>query len=105
MHSAKGEEEEFDLKDALVDAPIIGVEQSTTEELKTSAATPVRSPKPVTLAEKEKHDITHTPLHPGCPMCASSMTPHLKHGPSHEHLRAIPLLVRDYCFMRRADER
>ena len=47
---AVGQEEEIDFKDVLVDAPIVGVEQTTADELKAFAATPVRSRKPTALA-------------------------------------------------------
>ena len=52
VHRAQVQEEEIDFKDVLVDAPIVGVEHSTAEELNAFAATPIRSPKPMTLAEK-----------------------------------------------------
>ena len=100
-HSA---EEEIDLKDALMDEPIVGVEQVQHDEHKAFEAKPVRSPTPMTAAQKEKHDLTHLPPDQACPICASSRTPNLRHATSHEHLRTIPLLVGDYCFLRRADD-
>ena len=61
---------------------------------------PVKSPHAMTAAEKEKHDLTHMPPHPGCSICRSTRTPNLGHTASHEHERKIPLLVGDYCFLK-----
>ena len=36
----------------------------------------------------------------GCQLCKSTRAPNLKHAQSHEHLRTIPLLVGDYCFLK-----
>ena len=89
-----------------MDSPLVGVEQAIVqeEELEALPAKPMRTPPQMTAAEKEKHDVTHMPPHPGCPICASSRTPNLQHAASHEHLRTIPLQVGDCCFLRRIDE-
>ena len=98
-------DEEVNLKDAIIDKPIVGVEPVVVpEEPAAIEAKPLRSPMPMTLAEKEKHDLTHQPPHPGCSICAGARTPNVGHRASHEHLRTIPLLVGDDCFLRRADE-
>ena len=59
---AQEEEDSVNLKEALVDQPIVGVEQLLPEEDQGPTARPMRSPKPMTLAEKEVHDLTHQPL-------------------------------------------
>ena len=60
------DEEEVNLKEALVDQPLVGVEQLLPDEKHGPTARPMRSPKPMTLEEKEAHDLTHQPPHPGC---------------------------------------
>ena len=94
-------DEVVDYDVAMMDQPLVGVEQAQPDG---PEARPIRSPKPMTPAEKAVHDLTHQPPDPSCPICASSRTPNLQHASSHEHLRTIPLLVGDYCFLRRRDE-
>ena len=89
------EEEEVDPKLALMDDPIVGVEPASSSH-KGPEPKPLRTPPTMSQAEKDKHDLTHQPPHPGCPICASSRTANLPHTHSHEHLRTIPLLVGDY---------
>ena len=55
----------------------------------------LRSPTAMTPAEKAIHDLTHMPPHEGCDICKSTRAPNAPHKDSHEHLRAIPLLVGD----------
>ena len=101
---AQGEDdkEEIDPKLALMDDPIVGVEAGGSAPLGPQAK-PLRTPPTMSKAEKEKHDVTHQPPHPGCAICAASRAPNTMHCQSHEHLRTIPLLVGDYCFLRRLD--
>ena len=100
-------EEEVDLKEALFSDPIVGVERVISSEHGPGAisAQPLVTPRPMTPAEKAKHDLTHLPFHPGCPICASTRRPNSIHPHTHEHLRVVPLLVADYCFMKVADEK
>ena len=95
-------EEEVDMRQALRDEPIIGVEQVIHDENGPGALKPrpLPTPKAMTAAQKAVHDMSHLPHDPGCPICASSRGLNLPHQPSHEHLRVIPLLVADYCFVR-----
>ena len=67
-------------------------------------AVPVKSPDAMTAAQQEKHNLTHMPPHTGCTICISTRTPNLVHTASHEHERTIPLLVGDYCFLKRFTE-
>ena len=99
-------EEEVNLKEALFSDPIVGVERVTLTEHGAGAieARPLPTPPTMTAAEKAKHDLTHLPFHPGCPICASTRRPNSMHMQAHEHLRVVPLLVADYCFMKFADE-
>ena len=98
--------EEVNLKDPLMDSPLVGVEQALVreEELEAVPAKPMRTPPQMTAAEKDMHDVTHMPPHHGCPLCASSRTPNLQHASSRQHLRTFPLLVGNYCFLRRIDD-
>ena len=95
-------EEEVDMREAMLDDPIIGVEQVIHDEHGPGALKPrpLPTPKAMTAAQKAVHDLSHLPHDPGCPICASSRGLNLPHQPSHEHLRVIPLLVADYCFVR-----
>ena len=69
-------DDEVDLREALVDDPIVGIETVVFDEHGPGAleARPLRTPPAMTPAEKEKHDLTPQPPHPGCPICASSRT-------------------------------
>ena len=88
----------------MVDAPHVGVELLQHEEDGPSAIPPkpVPSPPSMSAVEKAKHDLTHQPPHPGCAICRSTRSPNMQHPQSHEHMRTIPLLVGDYCFLRDA---
>ena len=65
---------------------------------------PVKSPRTMTAAQKEKHDLTHMPPDLGCSICRSTRTPNLGHTATREHERTIPLLVGDYCFLKTFSE-
>ena len=97
------EQEEIDPKLAFMDDPIVGVESKSTDP-QTPQAKPLPTPPAMTQAEKDKHDLTHQPPHRGCAICAASRAPNTWHVASHEHLRTIPLLVGDYCFMRSSSD-
>ena len=88
------EDEEANL-DSAEGKPIVGVERIPQDENHGVTPRPVSSPRPMTAAQREIHDLTHQPPDPGCSVCASSRTPNMKHVPSHESERAIPLLVGD----------
>ena len=105
--STEGKQEEIvDLKQALFDEQIVGVELVVADENGPGAIAPraVTSPPQMTPAERAKHNLTHLPYHPGCPVCAATRRPNDSHFVSHEHLRVVPILVADYCFMKFADE-
>ena len=94
FHDNTDGDDGVDLKDALFDDPIIGVEHVLLDEngLGARRANPLASPKPMSPAEKAVHDLTHLPFHPGCPICRATRTPNAQHRGTHEHLRVIPLL-------------
>ena len=77
-----GSEDEVDPKHALMDEPIIGMENVTWEDGKGSGAIPAKplpSPKTMTEAQRRIHDITHLPYDPGCPICVSCRRPNDHH--------------------------
>ena len=101
QHRVLLEEEEFDMTEAMLDEPIIGVEPADAAAAKGAIQPkPLPSPKPMTAAQKAIHDLRHLPHDPACPVCASSRGLILPHQVSNEYLRVIPLLVADYCFVR-----
>ena len=93
------DKEEIVNLDAVADKHIIGVEQPDAGH---RHATPLPSPPEMTPAQRAIHNLTHQPPHRGCPICAASRTPNVKHGPTDENSRTIPLLVEDYCYLRLA---
>ena len=95
-----------DSKHAVMDDPIVGHSGILLDENGPAArqATPLASPPTMTPLEKEIHDLTHLPFDPACPICMATRSPNLMHLPSHGHLRVVPLLVADYCFMKFIDE-
>ena len=100
------EEEEVDMKLALLDEPIVGVEQVIHDAHGPGALKPraLPSPKPMTAAQKAIRDLSHLPHDPACPICAAGRGLNLPHQVSNEHLRIIPLLVADYCFIKFAGD-
>ena len=96
--------EEVDFKDVLVgdEHTITGTGHTLHDGTHAGAIPPraLRSPTAMTPAEKAIHDLTHMPPHEGCEICKSTRAPNAPHTASHEHLRTIPLLVGDYCFLK-----
>ena len=68
--------EEVNLKEAIMDDPIIGVEQQDEGAIE---AKPLRSPPVMTPAQREIHNLTHQPPHPGCEICRATRTPNIPH--------------------------
>ena len=95
-------EEDVNLKDALFDDPIIGHGQTLLDEHGPGALEPLplATPPTMTPAQRAKHNLTHLPYHPGCPICVATRRPNTHHQRSHENERTIPLLVADYCFVK-----
>ena len=96
------DDDSVDLGQAMFDEPIIGVEQVTLDKNGPGAIAPMplASPNPMTPAELARHNLTHLPYHPACPICASTRRPNDHHRRSLENERVIPLLVADYCFVK-----
>ena len=100
------EEPEVDVKQAVLGYPIVGHGVVLLDENGPGArpATPLTSPKPMTPAEKEIHDLTHLPFHPACPYCVMARRPNTQHRRSHEGDRTVPLLVADYGYVRDSED-
>ena len=103
-HDNKGEDqpvmvdpEVVNMKHAMMDDAIVGVEQIISDENGPGAREPIplASPQAMTPAQLAKHVLTHLPPHPGCPICKACRTPNTAHLASHESERVIPLLVGD----------
>ena len=96
------EDEEVDMKRACLSEPIVGHHPVALDENGPGALEPrpLPSPRSMTPAQRALHNLTHLPFGSGCPLCVSTRSANLPHLSAHEHLRVIPLLVADYCFMR-----
>ena len=67
--------EEVDFKHVLSEAAVVGVEVLHDEKGPGArAAKPMPSPPTMTPAQKEIHDLTHMPPHPGCSICRPTRT-------------------------------
>ena len=101
-HSQEEEEEVIDPKQMALDEPVTGVDVVLFDENGPGALEPraISSPKDMTPAQRAKHNLTHLPMHPGCAICRMRKSPNMFHVASHEHERAIPLLVGDCGFLR-----
>ena len=68
------DEEEVDMRQALLDDPIVGIEQVVETEHGPGARQPrpLPSPKPMSAAQKAIHDLSHLPHDPACHICAGS---------------------------------
>ena len=94
-------EEDVDLSQAMLDDPIVGVEVIHGQDGPGARqARPLPVPKPMSAAQKEVHDLTHLPMDEGCEICRLTRGLNWQHRHSHEHLRTIPRLVADYCYLR-----
>ena len=94
-------------KHAMMDEPIIGMENDTWEDGKGSgalSARPLPSPKTMSDAQRRIHDITHLPYDPGCPICVSCRRPNDHHRRVKDSTRTIPLIVADYGFPKNSDD-
>ena len=98
------EEEIVDLDSALMHEPIVGVEQKEKDGHDKHSTIPLPSPPTMTPAQREKHNLTHLPPHPGCPICRASRTPKVQHDPTRQRLGTIPLLVGAYRVLRSMPE-
>lgn len=98
-------EEEIDLSKAMLDDPIVGIDKIISDQHGPGslAAKSLPTPKPMSAAEKEEHDLTHIKFHPGCGICQATRGVNAQHRCVKEQLRAIPLLVADCCFLRYAN--
>ena len=102
QQSEEEEEEEVDLSKAMLSDPIVGVEVVVNDHRGTGArrATPLPTPKRLSPAQQALHNLTHLPFDEGCVICRATRGLNAQHRISLEHLRTIPLLVADYCFLR-----
>ena len=86
----------------LFNDPIVGIDKTLLDENGLGALEPkgLATPPSMTPAERAKHNLTHLPFHPGCPICLATRRPNSQHRRTNEHERVIPLLVADYCFVK-----
>ena len=91
-----------DMRDAVMDDKIIGVEVTTTDEHGPGALVPRELPKPHRMlpSKEAKHWLTHLPYDPACELCVQCRRPNSHHRGSTKDERTIPLLVGDYCFVK-----
>ena len=68
-------EEEVNMKEAILDDPLVGIEIAEEDGKHAIAAKPVTTPPEMTPAQRERHNLTHQPPHPGCAICRSSRSP------------------------------
>ena len=98
MCCALGEDHEpVDMKHALLQDPIVGVERVVLDENGPGAIEPkpLASPSNMTPAQREKHNLAHLQYHPGCTICVAIRRANTAHARSHEQLRVIPRVVAD----------
>ena len=102
VHAPSKEEMEPDMSTAMLDDPIVGVEVVLSDHNGAGArpARPLPSPKQMSPAQRAIHDLTHLPFDEGCEICRATRGLNAQHLASNEHMRTIPLLVADYCFLR-----
>ena len=96
------QEEEPDLSKAMLDDPIVGVEAVVHDQHGPGArkARPLPTPKPMSAAQKEIHDLTHLPFDEGCDLCRLTRGLNALHRLTQEAMRTIPLRVADSCYLR-----
>ena len=99
------EDHVVDLKNAAVlGDSIVGIEAITYDD-KTGKgalfARPLPSPKEPSQAEIDRHNLTHLPYACWCPICVASRRPNDHHRVQKYASRTIPLLVSEYCFVKK----
>ena len=96
-HQAPEEELEVDMGLAMLDDPIVGVEAVLSNQHGPGArpARPLRTPKQMSPAQREIHDLTRMPFDEGCEICAATRGLNAKHMMSSERMRVMPLLAAD----------
>ena len=86
-----------DSDEKLPDSDIMDIEGDVVVQ----AAQPLPQPKVPTAAQIAAHNITHLPYRSWCPHCVAARRPNSQHfRASSQSVRADPLLVADYCFVR-----
>ena len=95
------QEDVVDFSKAMLDDPIVGVEQVISDQHGPGARQPraLPVPKPTTPAENEIHDLSHLPYDLRCEICRATRGLNAPHRTISEQLRVIPLMVADYCFL------
>ena len=97
-----GEDQDDDTNLTLLDDPIVGVEAVISDHRGPGARRvgPLPTPKRMSPAQKEQHDLAHLPFDEGCEICVATRGLNAQHRMSSEICRTIPLLVADYCVLR-----
>ena len=101
-HSVDDNDGPIDLKRAAVlGEPTVGIEAVTWDHRGQGgiAARPLPSPKELTQAAIDRHNLTHWPYESWCPIRAASRRPICYHRLQQDSSRQIPLLVGDYAFI------
>ena len=83
----------------LSDAVIVGG-QSEDDTPTAQAPERLRGPVNPSTEEIDMHNLTHLPYRSWCPHCVATKKPNIKHSTSRTE-STIPLLVADYCYLRR----
>ena len=91
-----------DMKHAVLDDAIVGVDQIISDEIGPGAREPMplASQQALTPARLATHVLTQLTPHPGCPTCKARRTPNTAHLASHESERVMHLVVGNYIFLR-----
>ena len=96
------EEEDVDLSKAMLNDPIVGVEVVISDHRGPGArrARPLPTPKRMSPAQKEQHDLTHLPFEAWCPICIACRRPDGHYRVQALADRSVQPLAGDYCFVR-----
>ena len=95
------------MQDAVFEDKIIGSEGVTLTEDGLPGArepTPLPVPRRMLPSKRAKHWMTHLPYDPDCEICVQCKRPNSHHRGSKTDERSIPLMVGDYCFVKRSGD-
>ena len=101
------DDEHVDRSLAVTGEPIVGTDKVVFDEETgpgALAARPLTSPKGMSAHQRAIHDLTHLPYDPSCEICSSCRRPNTQHRSLPATVRAVPLVVGDYCFPKHSDE-
>ena len=102
-----GDCDDGDPKMAMMGEPIVGIERVIYDETTGPGALqakPLKSSQAMSAEQRDIHDLTHLPYHPGCEICVSCRRPNTHHQSLKNSERTVPLMVGDYCFPKHNDD-